>query len=215
MTESYLHKGQRQRLVQELQTKGITHAGVLQAIGTVQRHLFFSDSLLQSHAYDDKAFPIDAGQTISQPYTVAFQTQLLNIQAKEKVLEIGTGSGYQAAVLSSLGARVYSIERQKKLYFKTKQLLKSLNMFVETFLGDGYKGLPQFAPFDKIIITAAAPYIPRPLLEQLAIGGIMVVPMGEGAQQTMLKIRKISETEFEQSEHGVFSFVPMLGGIAE
>lgn len=215
MNDSFLHKGQRQQLVKELQAKGITHNGVLQAIGTVARHLFFQDTLLQSHAYDDKAFPIDAGQTISQPYTVAFQTQLLNIQAKDKVLEIGTGSGYQAAVLCSLGARVYSIERQKQLYFKTKQLLKTLNFYVETFLGDGYKGLSQFAPFDKIIITAAAPYIPRPLLEQLTIGGLMVIPLGEGQHQKMLKIKKISETEFEQSEHGNFSFVPMLGGIAE
>ncbi|HON53321.1 MAG TPA: protein-L-isoaspartate(D-aspartate) O-methyltransferase [Bacteroidales bacterium] len=215
MTDSFLFKGQRQRLVQELQTKGITHSGVLQAIGTVQRHMFFNDSILQSHAYDDKAFPIDAGQTISQPYTVAFQTQLLNIQSKDKVLEIGTGSGYQAAVLYALGARVYSIERQKQLYFKTKQLLKKMNIFVETFLGDGYKGLPQFAPFDKIIITAAAPFIPRPLLDQLTIGGIMVVPIGEGIQQKMLKIKKLSDNEFEQSEHGTFSFVPMLGGIAE
>ena len=123
MTESFLFKGQRQRLVQELQTKGITHSGVLQAIGTVQRHMFFNDSILQSHAYDDKAFPIDAGQTISQPYTVAFQTQLLNIQSKDKVLEIGTGSGYQAAVLYALGARVYSIERQKQLYFKISIIL--------------------------------------------------------------------------------------------
>jgi len=215
MNDSFLHKGQRQRLVEELRTKGIHHAPVLHAIGNVPRHLFFTDTILQSHAYDDKAFPIDAGQTISQPYTVAFQTQLLNIQAKDKVLEIGTGSGYQAAVLCTLGTRVYSIERQKQLYFKTKQLLRSLNFFVETFLGNGYNGVPQFAPFDKIIITAAAPYIPRPLLEQLAIGGILVVPIGEGAQQKMLKIVKISENEFEQSEHGTFSFVPMLGGIAE
>ncbi len=214
MTDSLLHKGQRKQLVELLQTKGIRNPAVLQAIEQVPRHVFF-DKALQSHAYEDKAFPIDAGQTISQPYTVAFQTELLNITHNEKVLEIGTGSGYQAAILAKMGARVFSIERQKKLYFATKTQLKKLHLHVETFLGDGFKGLPQFAPFDKILITAAAPFIPKALLEQLVIGGIIVVPFGEGNSQTMLSIKKISETDFEKKEHGTFSFVPMLKGISE
>lgn len=214
MTDSLLHKGQRKQLVELLHTKGIRDTRVLHAIMQVPRHVFF-DKALQNHAYEDKAFPIDAGQTISQPYTVAFQSELLRITNKEKVLEIGTGSGYQAAVLAKMGARVFSIERQKKLYFATKTQLQQLNIRVETYLGDGFKGLPLFAPFDRILITAAAPFIPKPLLEQLIIGGILVVPFGEGNSQTMLTITKLSDTEFEQREHGTFSFVPMLKGVSE
>ena len=214
MIDSLLHIGQRKQLVDLLQAKGIHDTRVLHAITQVPRHVFF-DKALQNHAYEDKAFPIDAGQTISQPYTVAFQSELLHITNNEKVLEIGTGSGYQAAVLAKMGARVFSIERQKKLYFATKSQLQKLNIRVELFLGDGFKGLPQFAPFDRILITAAAPFIPKPLLEQLIIGGILVVPFGEGSSQTMLSITKLSETEFEQREHGTFSFVPMLKGVSE
>lgn len=215
MNDSFLHKGQRKKLIEELQKKGISNTSVLNAIDAVPRHLFFVDKVMESYAYEDKAYPIGAGQTISQPYTVAIQTQLLELKPNEKVLEIGTGSGYQAAVLSKFGVRVFSIERQKDIYFRTKKLLQELHFFIETFLGDGYKGLPQFAPFDKIIITAAAPFIPRPLLEQLKIGGILVVPLGEGINQKMLKIIKISESEFEQTEHGNFSFVPMIEGITD
>lgn len=215
MKDSFLHKGQRKKLIEELQKKGISNTSVLNAIDAVPRHLFFLDKVMESYAYEDKAYPIGAGQTISQPYTVAIQTQLLELKPNEKVLEIGTGSGYQAAVLSKFGVRVFSIERQKDIYFRTKKLLQELHFFIETFLGDGYKGLPQFAPFDKIIITAAAPFIPRPLLEQLKIGGILVVPLGEGINQKMLKIIKISESEFEQTDHGNFSFVPMIEGITD
>jgi protein-L-isoaspartate(D-aspartate) O-methyltransferase len=215
MQDSFVHKGQRKKLVEELKAKGISNPLVIQAIGEVPRHLFFFDKALENHAYIDKAFPIEAGQTISQPYTVAIQSQLLSIQPKDKILEIGTGSGYQAAVLYKMGARIFSIERQKKLFFTTKTLLKDLGYVIETFLGDGYKGLPQFAPFDKILITAAAPFIPRALLDQLQIGGILVVPLGEGREQKMIRITKLSDTEFEQTEHGSFVFVPMLGGLAE
>jgi protein-L-isoaspartate(D-aspartate) O-methyltransferase len=214
MEDSLLHKGQRRQLVEVLQKKGIKSPQVLQAISEVPRHYFF-DKALHSHAYDDKAFPIDAGQTISQPYTVAFQSQFLNLKGGEKVLEIGTGSGYQAAVLHKMGARVYSIERQKKLFFNTKELLAKMGYRIEAFLGDGFKGLPNFAPFDKIIITAAAPFIPRTLLEQLAIGGDLIIPVGEGEIQKMMGIKKINEKDFEQTILGEFSFVPMLGGIAE
>lgn len=214
MNDSPAHKGQRTQLVQLLQQKGISNRAVLDAISRIPRHVFF-DKALENHAYEDKAFPIEAGQTISQPYTVAFQTQLLNLQGNEKVLEIGTGSGYQAAVLYTMNARVYSIERQKKLYFSTKQKLQSLHIRIECFLGDGFKGLPQFAPFDRILITAAAPFIPNSLLKQLCVGGILVVPVGEGDIQNMMSITKISETEFEQKVHGTFSFVPMLQGISK
>ena len=215
MQDSILHKGQRKILIDELRKKGIQNEAVLQSIGTVPRHLFFFDKALESYAYEDKAFPINAGQTISQPYTVAIQSHLLDIKKNEKVLEIGTGSGYQAAVLCKMGARVLTIERQKKLYFSTKKLLQELHYFIETFLGDGFKGLPQFAPFDKIIITAAAPFIPKTLLNQLKIGGILVVPLDNGGTQKMIRIVKISENEFEQTEHGIFSFVPMIEGITE
>ncbi len=214
MEDSLLFKGRRLQLVEELKTKGINSPAVIKAISEVPRHIFF-DKALQNHAYEDKAFPIDAGQTISQPYTVAFQSQFLNIKGGEKVLEIGTGSGYQAAVLYKMGARVFSIERQKKLFFNTKNLLDQMGYRVETFLGDGFKGLPNFAPFYKIIITAAAPYIPRTLLDQCAIGGDIIVPVGEGNTQKMLGIHKLSATEFEQKNLGDFAFVPMLTGIAD
>ena len=168
------------------------------------------DSSFLEFAYQDKAFPIGSGQTISQPYTVAFQTELLEVKKGDKILEIGTGSGYQACVLIELGAKVFSIERQKKLYQKTKEFLDSIKYRVKTFYGDGYKGLKAFAPFDKIIITAGAPYVPQDLLDQLKIGGILVIPEGEGAVQVMKRIIKKSKTEFETQEFGNFSFVPLL-----
>lgn len=213
MEDSFLHKGQRKQLVEELRAKGISDENVLQAINQVPRHLFYFDKALEKFAYVDKAFPIKSGQTISQPYTVALQTQLLNIQGKEKVLEIGTGSGYQAAILAAMGASVYSIERQFELYTQTTKKLCQLQYPVFTYLGDGFKGLPNQAPFDKIIITAAAPFIPKALLDQLKIGGILVSPVQNGEKQELIRLTKLSETDFEQTRHGECAFVPMLEGI--
>ncbi|MCQ2959338.1 MAG: protein-L-isoaspartate(D-aspartate) O-methyltransferase [Bacteroidales bacterium] len=213
MEDSLIHKGQRNQLVKALRDKGITDEKVLFAIGQIPRHLFFFDKALEKFAYEDKAFPIASHQTISQPYTVALESQLLNITGREKVLEIGTGSGYQAAVLSLMGASVYSIERQQELYTNTTSLLKELKYAVSTFLGDGFKGLPQYAPFDRIIITAAAPFIPRTLLDQLKIGGILVSPIENDKKQELIRIKKISDTDFEQTLHGECAFVPMLEGI--
>ncbi len=207
------HKGLRNRLVQEIANKGITDSRVLQAIGNVPRHMFFESSFIQ-FAYQDKAFPIGAGQTISQPFTVAFQTQLLNIKKGDKILEIGTGSGYQAAVLVEMGAKVFSIERQRELYLKSSHLLPKMRYQLSFFLGDGFNGLPQFQPFDGIIITAGAPSIPEKLLTQLAIGGIMVIPVGKDIQ-TMIRVTRESETEFSQEEFGRFEFVPMLKGVVK
>lgn len=203
------HQGLRNQLVEVLMKKGITDKNVLQAIKTIPRHLFL-DSSFENFAYQDTAFPIGAGQTISQPYTVAFQSQLLEVKRDDKVLEIGTGSGYQTAVLYSMGARVFSVERQNELYKKTATLLPKLGIRARhlTF-GDGYKGLPNFAPFDSIIVTAGAPFIPQPLMAQLKIGGRLVIPVGEEQQIMTLLIRK-NETQFEKHEFGDFRFVPML-----
>lgn len=203
------HQGLRNQLVEVLMKKGITDKNVLQAIKTIPRHLFL-DSSFENFAYQDTAFPIGAGQTISQPYTVAFQSQLLEVKRDDKVLEIGTGSGYQTAVLYSMGARVFSVERQNELYKKTATLLPKLGVRARhlTF-GDGYKGLPNFAPFDSIIVTAGAPFIPQPLMAQLKIGGRLVIPVGEEQQIMTLLIRK-NETQFEKHEFGDFRFVPML-----
>lgn len=203
------HQGLRNQLVEVLMKKGITDKNVLQAIKTIPRHLFL-DSSFENFAYQDTAFPIGAGQTISQPYTVAFQSQLLEVKRDDKVLEIGTGSGYQTAVLYGMGARVFSIERQNELYKKTSVLLPKLGIRARhlTF-GDGYKGLPNFAPFDSIIVTAGAPFIPQPLMAQLKIGGRLVIPVGEEQQIMTLLIRK-NETQFEKHEFGDFRFVPML-----
>lgn len=209
--DTYRHKGLRLRLVQELQQKGINDSNVLNAIGKVPRHLFIESGFV-NFAYQDKAFPIGAGQTISQPYTVAFQSQLLELKPGEKVLEIGTGSGYQAAVLIEMGADLYSIERQSELYNKTTNLLKSMGYDANFFLGDGYKGLPAFASFDKILITAGAPFIPKDLLLQLKTGGSLIIPLGE-KEQVMTKIVRIDDTEFEQTEYGKCAFVPMLEGV--
>ncbi|UAB86093.1 protein-L-isoaspartate(D-aspartate) O-methyltransferase [Zunongwangia sp. SCSIO 43204] len=207
--DTFRHKGKRQQLVNTVIKKGITDRRVLQAIGKIPRHLFM-DSSFEDHAYQDKAFPIAADQTISQPYTVAFQSELLEITEGENVLEIGTGSGYQTAVLCELGARVFSIERQRELYKKTKAFLNKIGYRPKYLsFGDGYKGLPAYAPFDKIIVTAGAPYVPKDLLGQLKVGGRLVIPVGEEVQIMTLFVRK-SPTEFDKTEFGEFRFVPLL-----
>ena len=209
MEDSFRHKGLRNQLVEELKDKGIKDIRILEAINKIARHLFLDTAFL-NFAYQDKAFPIGSGQTISQPYTVAFQTNLLNLGSYDKVLEVGTGSGYQAAVLCLLDADVYTIERQKDLFKKTKYFLPTLGYNCRFFYGDGYKGLPNFAPFDKIIVTCGAPIIPNDLIAQLKVGGSMVVPIGDGDIQVMHLIKKLSETENRITTHGEFSFVPML-----
>ena len=209
MADSFRHQGLRKKLIEHLAFKGITNLEVLNAMNKIPRHLFM-DNAFVNFAYQDKAFPIGAGQTISQPYTVAFQSQLLEIKPYEKVLEVGTGSGYQAAVLSLLEAEVFTIERQKELFFKTKEFLPTLGYNCMFVYGDGYKGMPNFAPFDKIIITCGAPVIPKYLVAQLKVGGRMVAPIGNGDVQVMHLIEKISETETRVTTHGEFSFVPML-----
>ncbi|MCW8896716.1 MAG: protein-L-isoaspartate(D-aspartate) O-methyltransferase [Flavobacteriales bacterium] len=208
--DSYRHKGLRKKLTEILAKKGITDSKVLDAIANIPRHLFIADTALHQFAYEDKPFPIGSGQTISQPYTVAFQTQTLEIKPRDKVLEIGTGSGYQTAVLLELGAKVFSIERQKALYDRTKEFLPKLGYNAKLFYGDGYLGLPTYAPFNKIIVTAGAPYVPENLLKQLAIGGIMVIPVDNEDHQIMKKIVKIDENNFETTELGTFRFVPLL-----
>lgn len=210
MKDTAKHQGLRNQLVSVLQQKGITDLNVLEAIKKIPRHLFLNSSF-EDYAYQDKAFPIGCGQTISQPYTVAFQSQLLQIKKEHKVLEIGTGSGYQTAVLCLMGAKVYSVERQNELFKQTSALLPKLGIRPKhlTF-GDGYKGLPTYAPFDSIIVTAGAPFIPKPLMAQLKIGGRLVIPLGEEIQIMTLLIRK-NETQFEKHELGEFKFVPLLG----
>ncbi len=210
--DSYQHKGLRKRLVDLLRSKGITDELVLDAINAVPRH-FFLDSAFDLRAYEDKAFPIAADQTISQPYTVAYQTQLLQIKKSEKVLEIGTGSVYQSSVLAELGARVYTIERQKKLFDEQKNYaFKNKYPNIKFFYGDGFEGLPTYMPFDKIIITAAAPFIPPKLIEQLKPGGMMVIPLDEGEVQRMLRITKNADGTLKEESFEEFSFVPMLTG---
>lgn len=203
------HKGLRNQLVATIQAKGIKDKKVLEAIRKIPRHVFM-DSSFEDFAYQDKPFPIAAEQTISQPYTVAFQTELLKVKRKDKILEIGTGSGYQTAVLIELGAEVYSIERQKELFTQTKKFLPKLGYVPKKLeFGDGYLGMPESAPFDGIIVTAGAPYVPKPLLSQLKIGGRLVIPVGESTQIMTLFVRK-GETEFDKHEFGDFRFVPML-----
>ena len=209
MVDSFRHQGLRKKLVEHLASKGISNLEVLNAMNKIPRHLFMDNGFV-NFSYQDKAFPIGAGQTISQPYTVAFQSQLLEIKPYEKVLEVGTGSGYQAAVLSLLDAEVFTIERQRELFLKTKKFLPVLGYNCMFVYGDGYKGMPNFAPFDKIIITCGAPFIPKDLVDQLKIGGRMVAPIGDGDIQVMHLIEKISETETKVTTHGKFSFVPML-----
>ncbi|HEY9261243.1 protein-L-isoaspartate(D-aspartate) O-methyltransferase [Chitinophaga sp.] len=210
--DTYKQKGLRKQLVDSIRQKGITDENVLAAIGNIPRH-FFLDTAFESIAYDDRAFPIGEGQTISQPYTVAYQSQLLEIKPYEKVLEIGTGSGYQACVLAELKANVFSIERQRKLFDQLKSFpFKSQYPNLRLFYGDGYEGLSTYAPFDKVLVTAAAPHIPEKLLQQMKIGGKMVIPVGGQDIQRMLRITKVSDTENEQELFDNFSFVPMLAG---
>lgn len=211
MHDTYRHKGLRKKLVDEVRSKGIRDESVLEAMNRVPRHLFM-DSGFVHFAYRDQAFPIGAGQTISQPYTVAFQTELLQVRKHDKVLEIGTGSGYQAAILVEMGAKVYTIERQKELFLKTQSLLPAMGYKPRFFYGDGYEGLPAFAPFDRILITAASREIPPKLLEQLKTGGRMVLPLGGGGSQVMTVVVKTGEEEYEKEEHGYFVFVPLLKG---
>jgi protein-L-isoaspartate(D-aspartate) O-methyltransferase len=210
--DTYRHKGLRKKLMDMLREKGITDERVLQAMNEIPRH-FFLDTALDNIAYEDRAFPISEGQTISQPYTVAYQTQLLEVKPLDKILEIGTGSTYQATVLAEMGARVFTIERQKKLFEKTKNyIFKSKYPNLKFFYGDGFEGLPTFAPFDKVIITAAAPYIPPRLIDQLKTGGKMIVPVDQGEHQRMLRITKNALADITEEAFNNFSFVPMLSG---
>lgn len=210
--DSYRHKGLRKQLIDVLRNKGITDERILEAMNNIPRH-YFLDSAFDQVAYEDKAFPIAEGQTISQPYTVAYQTQLLEVKPFEKVLEIGTGSGYQAIVLGEMQAMVYTIERQKKLFDAHKQfILRNKYGNIKYFYGDGFEGLPTYAPFDKVLVTAAAPFIPPKLVEQLKPGGKLVIPVGEGKVQQMLRITKHSDGTTSEEVFDNFSFVPMLIG---
>ncbi|MDB5248651.1 MAG: protein-L-isoaspartate(D-aspartate) O-methyltransferase [Segetibacter sp.] len=210
--DTYQYKGLRKRLVDLLRTKGITDENVLTAINNIPRH-FFLDSAFDKIAYEDRAFPIAEGQTISQPYTVAYQTQLLEIKPYDKVLEIGTGSVYQASVLAEMGAKVFTIERQKKLYELNKGFIfKAKYPNIKFFYGDGFEGLPTYAPFDKVIITAAAPYVPPKLVAQLKTGGLMVIPVDLGPFQQMLRLTKLADGSYSEERFDNFSFVPMLEG---
>lgn len=213
MKDTTVHKGLRRRLVRDLEGLGIQDERVLQAIGIMPRHFFINPSF-ESMAYENKALPIANEQTISQPYTVAYQTELLNVQPREKVLEIGTGSGYQAAILATLGARLYSIERHEALFYSAKELLRNLGLGnIRLFHRDGYEGIKEYAPFDKIIVTAAAPKVPKTLCEQLVVGGIMVIPIGKRTQH-MYRIERLSETKFRNEKLGKFRFVPFLEGVS-
>jgi protein-L-isoaspartate(D-aspartate) O-methyltransferase len=209
IVDNYKQRGLRNKLVKKLREKGISNDGVLAAIGKVPRHAFFDDALL-NHAYEDKAFPIGEGQTISQPYTVAFQTEKLNIKPGDKVLEIGTGSGYQAAVLLELGAKVYTIEYNKKLFERTRDFLPSLGYKPFFFFGDGSQGIPAKAPYDKIIVTAGAPVVPTALTDQLNENGILIIPVGDRESQKMLRITK-TNGKLKQETFDSFAFVPLLG----
>jgi protein-L-isoaspartate(D-aspartate) O-methyltransferase len=211
MTDIFEAKGKRKKLVAELRQKGISDEEVLRAIDTVPRHLFMDPAFL-IHAYVDKAFPITSGQTISQPYTVAIQTSLLRVKKRDKILEIGTGSGYQASILAEMGAKVYTIERFRDLFLKAQQTITSLGYSVDFFFGDGYEGKPLYGPFDGIIITAAAQEIPQPLLQQLKTGGRLVIPLGNTTSQVMTVVERTEGDNFRYSEHGNFVFVPMLKG---
>lgn len=209
MRDSFKYKGMRRQLITELAAKGIEDQRVLNAFDVIPRH-FFLDNAFAEQAYSNMAFQIGAGQTISHPYTVAFQTQLLQIKKGDKILEIGSGSGFQTCVLCEMGAKVFSIERHKELHLKAKAIVNQLGYTARLSFGDGYKGLPTFAPFDKIIITCGAPEIPLELVKQLKIGGMMIIPVGAGDQQMMKQIFKTGEDDFSEEDLGVFSFVPML-----
>jgi protein-L-isoaspartate(D-aspartate) O-methyltransferase len=210
LVDSYREKGARKKLVELLRERGIADENVLSAIGKVPRHYFF-DETFWKQAYKDIAFPIGDGQTISQPYTVAYQTELLHIKTGDKVLEIGTGSGYQTCILVELGAQVYTIERQENLYNRTKQVLPHMGYMAEFFYGDGSKGIAQHAPYDKIIVTAGAPLVPEILLKQLKIGGILVIPVGDEKSQKMITVLRVSENDFERFVLDTFRFVPLVG----
>jgi len=213
--DSYRHKGLRKALIQSLREKGITNEAVLEVMNEVPRHLFL-DKAFEEWAYKDQAFPIKADQTISQPYTVAFQTQLLEPNKEEKILEIGTGSGYQACILSHLFKKVYTIERQKLLFDTTNELFKKIGYEkIRTLFGDGYQGAPRFSLFDKILVTAGAVSIPEKLLKQLKIGGFLVLPVGIGEDKEMLRIKKITEDKYEKESFGIFRFVPFKKGTVE
>ncbi len=212
LEDTYQHKGLRKKLIDQLRTKGISSALVLEAMYNIPRH-FFLDSAFDKIAYEDRAFPIGQEQTISQPYTVAYQTQLLNVHRNDKILEIGTGSAYQACVLAEMGAWVFTIERQRKLYENNKSFFfKSKYPNIKFFYGDGFEGLPAYAPFNKILITAAAPEVPPKLVAQLKAGGLMVLPVDEGDKQRMLRITKKENGEYTEEWFDYFSFVPMLKG---
>ncbi len=211
MEDTFRHKGLRQKLVEQLIHKGIQDKRVLDAINKVPRHLFMDSSFI-NFAYKDQAFPIGAGQTISQPYTVARQTELLEVEKNDKILEIGTGSGYQAAVLLELGAKVYTIERHKELYLRAQSLLPKIGYKPHFFYGDGYEGKPSYGPFDKILITAAAPEIPKKLFQQLKTEGKMVIPLDNAGTQIMTVLDKKNEDNYEKTEHGLYTFVPMKKG---
>jgi len=210
LEDTFKHRGLRRQLIQELRQKGIWDEKVLEAINQIPRHLFFLKNFEQ-FAYEDKAYPIESGQTISQPYTVAFQTMCLQIKEGEKVLEIGTGSGYQGAVLSKLGAKVHTIERDRKLFAGTVELLKNLAIPIKCYLGDGTKGLPSVAPFDKIIVTAGAPDLTQTLMQQLKVGGKMISPVGDKDVQKMILAQKTSLNNFSFEDLGTFKFVPLIG----
>lgn len=210
MEDSYKHRGMRKKLIKLLQGKGIKDINVLNAINRVPRHYFFDNAFVE-HAYQDKAFPIGEGQTISQPYTVAFQSEKLTIKPGEKVLEIGTGSGYQACVLLEMGVELHTIEYQKVLYERTKLFLPKMGYNANFYSGDGSKGIPEKAPFDKIIVTAGAPTIPNSLIKQLNIGGILIIPVGDNERQKMYKIIKVAENKIKKEVFDYFSFVPLLG----
>jgi len=211
MEDTFKHQGLRKKLIDELRQKGIENEDVLQAMNAIPRHWFCFESAFLPYAYQDKAFQIGYGQTISQPYTVAFQSSLLNAKKRDKVLEIGTGSGYQTAVLAKMGLKVFSIERQQGLFEKSHKLLDAMNIKARCYYGDGYKGKPAFAPFDRILVTCGAPFVPEDLLKQLKVGGRMVIPVGEfNGVQRMMTYDKKSETEIVSEDHGDFQFVPML-----
>ncbi|MFZ4770631.1 MAG: protein-L-isoaspartate(D-aspartate) O-methyltransferase [Ferruginibacter sp.] len=210
--DSYRHKGMRKKLMDILREKGISDEKVLTAMNNIPRH-FFLDTAWDNIAYEDRAFPIGEGQTISQPYTVAYQSQLLQVKPTDKILEIGTGSIYQATVLAEMGAKVFTIERQKNLFDKSKvYVFKSKYPHLKFFYGDGFEGLPTYAPFDKVIITAAAPFIPPKLIQQMKVGGLMIIPVDEGEQQRMLRLTKKEDGSYSEEVFENFSFVPMLKG---
>jgi protein-L-isoaspartate(D-aspartate) O-methyltransferase len=210
LVDRYREKGARKKLVEYLRERGIADENVLKAIGKVPRHYFF-DETFWNQAYKDIAFPIGDGQTISQPYTVAYQTELLHIKTDDKVLEIGTGSGYQTCILIELGAKVYTIERQENLYNRTRQVLPHIGYHAEFFYGDGSKGIAEHAPYDKIIVTAGAPLVPEILLKQLKIGGILVIPVGDEKSQKMITVLRVAENDFEKFVLDTFRFVPLVG----